>query len=129
VRRLRERFLEGALEHPLGVEQRVVHRQAVTDVQPGRGLDVREGGARDIRGERAHHPAARGAQVGDRERHAAAPLAVEQEHQAQPARPVEAHHVALPVVLSARLVEDLEDALAHLLVGGRAVLVLDRRER
>ena len=121
-------LLHRALDHPLGVEQRVVDGEAVAHVEAGGGLDVGERGPGEVGHERRDDAAPGGAQVGHRQRDAAPPLAVEQEEEAQAARAVEAEDVALAVVLAPRLLEDLEDPLPDLLVGGRPVLVLDRRE-
>jgi len=54
----------------------------------------------------------------------APPLALEEEEEAQPPRPVQAQHIPRAVVFSPRLVQRLEEALTHLEVGLDPVLVL-----
>jgi hypothetical protein len=122
--------LDGPLDDALRVEEGVVDGEAVPDVGR-RGVlpGVWVGGPGELLDERGDDTAARGAKVGHGEGDVSPPLAVEEEEEAQPSRPVEAEDVPVAVVLALRLLEDLEDPLPDLLVGGRPVLVLDHGER
>src|SRR3989442_503017 len=81
---------------------------------------------RDPRGPPEEHVGRQ--EVRQRERDVAPPLALQEEDEPQAPRPIQAQDVARPVVLTLVLLEDLEDALPHLLVGVDAVLVLDHRQ-
>jgi hypothetical protein len=125
VRGLLERVAIGLAHAALGVDERVVHRHPVADLDARRRLEVGEGRAAQAGGERRHHARLHGLEVGGGRGHAAAALAAEQQQEAQPARTVERQHVVVAVVLPLLLEQDGGDARAHLLERLAAVLALD----